>query len=288
MKVYYQIKRKLKLLRLKFRRLQAARRWGKDALAQAPPVLGFAIPKAGSHLIIQILYGLTKIGPFVKPGFPPVNRFEDNTKQNEATILEEIYGMRSGEIRYGYLHPKEPYLSAITASGRASIFVYRDPRDQLVSLVFYAKDMQLDHHMHENFDQVLSTMEERLNVVIEGSDLPDLLMVNVRERYEDYLGWFERDDVLCLKFEDLILDQENTLGKFLDYIDSFGVSLSVSRQEAIEVLSDAVKPKNSGTFRKGQPGDWKNHFTEDNKRRFKAVAGDLLSRLGYEDNDQDW
>jgi len=49
MKVYYQIKRKLKLLRLKFRRLQAARRWGKDALAQAPPVLGFAIPKAGSH-----------------------------------------------------------------------------------------------------------------------------------------------------------------------------------------------------------------------------------------------
>jgi hypothetical protein len=27
---------------------------------------------------------------------------------------------------------------------------------------------------------------------------------------------------------------------------------------------------------------------EENKRRFKAVAGDLLSHLGYEENDQDW
>jgi hypothetical protein len=239
-------------------------------------------------LIIQILYGLTKIGPFIKPGFPPVNRFEDNTKQDEATILEEINNMRSGEIRYGYLHSEEPFLSAITAPGRASIFVYRDPRDQLVSLVYYAKDMQLDHHLHEYFDNELSTMEERLNVVIEGCDLPDLLMVNVRERYDGYLDWFDRDDVLCLKFEDLILDQENTLGKFLDYIKSFGVSYSVSREQAIRTLSDAIKPKKSGTFRKGQPGNWKNHFTEDNKRRFKAVAGDLLTRLGYEEDDQDW
>jgi hypothetical protein len=27
---------------------------------------------------------------------------------------------------------------------------------------------------------------------------------------------------------------------------------------------------------------------EENKSRFKAVAGDLLSHLGYEENDQDW
>ncbi len=288
MKVYYRIKRILKLFRLELRRFQASRRWGKEALAKAPPVLGFAIPKAGSHLLIQILYGLTKFGPFIKPGFPPVNRFEDNINQDITTIVEEINKMRSGEVRYGYFHSTEPFLSAITAPGRASIFIYRDPRDQLVSLVFYAKDMQLDHHMHEHFSNELSTMEERLNVVIEGCALPDLLMVNVRERYEEYLGWFDRDDVLCLKFEDLILDQEKTLGKLLDYIESFGVSFSASRQEAIKGLSDAIKPKNSGTFRKGKPGNWKNHFTDDNKRRFKVVAGDLLTRLGYEENDQVW
>jgi len=53
-------------------------------------------------------------------------------------------------------------------------------------------------------------------------------------------------------------------------------------------LSQAIKPKKSGTFRKGKPGNWANHFTDDNKRRFKAVAGDLLTRLGYEKSDQNW
>jgi Sulfotransferase domain len=40
-------------------------------------------------------------------------------------------------------------------------------------------------------------------------------------------------------------------------------------------------------YRKGIAGDWKNVFTEQNKREFKAAAGDLLIRLGYE-TDDDW
>jgi Sulfotransferase domain len=40
-------------------------------------------------------------------------------------------------------------------------------------------------------------------------------------------------------------------------------------------------------FRKGIAGDWKNVFTEQDKRDFKAVAGDLLVALGYEEDD-DW
>jgi hypothetical protein len=40
-------------------------------------------------------------------------------------------------------------------------------------------------------------------------------------------------------------------------------------------------------FRKGVAGDWKNVFTEQDKRNFKAAAGDLLIELGYE-GDDDW
>jgi len=288
MKIYYRIKRVLKLFRLELRRIQAARRWGKDAINTAPPIFGNAIPKAGSHLLIQILYGLTEIGPFINPGFPPVNRFEDNSAQEIPVIINEITKMRSGEIRYGYFHSEEPYISAVTTPGRATIFIYRDPRDQLVSHVFYATDIHKGHGMHEYYNNVLTSVEERLNVGIEGCQIPGLEYPSVRKRYEDFLGWFEEENVLCLKFEDILLDQENTFGTLLDYLESFGVSFSVSRSEAIKVLSDAIKPKKSGTFRKGQPGNWRTHFTEDNKRRFKAVAGDLLTTLGYEDSDQYW
>lgn len=288
MKVYYKIKRQLKLIRVEIRRWLAARRWGKDELENAPSVFGNSLPKAGSHLLIQVLLGLTEIGPFVNPGFPPVNRFEGNTQLEIPDRIKELNRMRSGDVRYGYAAYKEPLISAISGPGRASVYIYRDPRDQLVSHVFYAKDIHTGHGMHEYYNNVLTTMEERLNVAIGGCDLPGLGLPSIWERYFDHLGWFDRDDVLCLKFEDLILNKEKPLGELLDYIEGFGVEFSVSRSRAIEVLSQSIKPKKSGTFRKGQPGNWKEHFTEENKRRFKSVAGDLLSRLGYEENDQDW
>lgn len=288
MKFYYQVKRQLKLVRLELRRAQAARRWGQDILKSAPSIFGNAIPKAGSHLLIQVLLGLTDIGPFVNPGFPPVNRFEGNTRLELPERISELNRMRSGDIRYGYAACREPLISAITGPGRASVFIYRDPRDQLVSHVFYAKDIHTGHGMHEYYNNVLTTMEERLNVAIEGCDLPGLGLPTVWERYAEHFGWFARDDVLCLKFEDLILNKEKAFGELFDYIEGFGVEFSVSRSQAIDTLSQSINPKKSGTFRKGQPGNWKTHFTDENKRRFKSVAGDLLSRLGYEENDKDW
>jgi hypothetical protein len=288
MKIYYRIKRILKLFRLELRRYKVARRWGKDALAQAPSVYGNAIPKAGSHLLIQVLQGLTEVGPFVNPGFPPVNRFEDNSKLPIPDWLNELKRMRSGEIRYGYTNCIEPFIEPITAPGRASVFIYRDPRDLCVSLVFYATNMHKGHHMHEYFNNELSTMEERLNIVIEGCDLPGLKMANTWERYEGYLGWFEKENVLCLKFEDLILNREKAIDRLLDYLEGFGVEFIGPRSEAIKEVSASIEPRRSGTFRKGKPGNWKEHFTEDNKRKFKAVAGDLLTRLGYEESDQNW
>jgi hypothetical protein len=43
----------------------------------------------------------------------------------------------------------------------------------------------------------------------------------------------------------------------------------------------------SSRSRKGIAGDWKNVFTEEDKRGFKEVAGDLLIELGYE-NSHGW
>ncbi len=286
--LYYRIYRQLKLIRLEFRRRRAARRWGEEALLTAPSVFGNAIPKAGSHLLIQVLLGLTEIGPFVDPGMPPVNRFEGNSRLEIPARVRELEKMRSGEIRYGYAAYREPFLSAITGPGRASVFIYRDPRDVVISHMFYAKDIHTGHGMHDYYNNVLTTIEERINVEIEGCDLPGLGLPSIWERYAEHFGWFEREDVFCLKFEDLILDRDQILNRLLDYIEGFGVKFSVSRLEAIRCLSEAIQPQKSGTFRKGEPGNWKNHFSDENKRRFKIVAGDLLTRLGYEESDQDW
>lgn len=43
--------------------------------------------------------------------------------------------------------------------------------------------------------------------------------------------------------------------------------------------------KLSSHYRKGQPGDWMNHFNEEHRQRFKERYAGLLEQLGYESDD---
>jgi hypothetical protein len=277
----------LKTVRWQARRAQAALRWGPGSLASLPALLGNAMPKSGSHLIIQVLQGLTRLGPFVNPGFPPVNRSEANEKLPEAAVLANILRMRPGDIGYGYIQAREPFLSALTRPDRCSVFVYRDPRDMIVSHVFYATQMHKGHGMHTYYTQVLKTMEERINAAVLGVEEPGAELSSVRAKYEAYLGWLERPGVLCLRFEDLILDQKAALGCLLDYLEARGFQPRLPRDQAVETLQAAIAPRKSGTFRKGKPGNWREHFTEANIALFKETAGDILVRMGYE-ADSNW
>jgi hypothetical protein len=243
------------------------------------------MPKSGSHLIIQILQGLTRIGPFVNPGFPPVNRAEDNRQYSVKGVLENINRMRSGDIGYGYLDARDEYVDAINRDGLASIFVFRDPRDMIISHVFYATEIFQEHGMHEYYTKKLSTMEERINAAIGGVNEDGLELIGVKARYESHLGWLDQSGILCLRFEQLRGNQEQAFNSILDYLESQGFQLEVDRQEARSTLGEAVQPRKSGTFRSGKVGDWRQYFTQQNVDFFKKSTGDLLVKLGYEEDD---
>lgn len=283
---YYAVKRQLKLARWEMRRQAVARQYGAETLASMPVVLGNAIPKAGSHLLIQILLGLTKIGPFINPGFPPVNRDEANRKLTDEQIVKNIQRMQGGDIGYAYLDCKPPFDELLTQPGMAAIFIYRDPRDVVLSEIKYAADIQTKHDLHVYFNQTLTSDEERLNFVIGGSPLPHLPYTGVRKRFLGYIGWLEKP-VLSLRFEDLVQRDQAAYDRLLDYLAGFDFKLTMPRQEAIQTLIDSITPKKSGTFRKGKPGGWKETFSEANKKLFKQEAGDILIQLGYE-KDMDW
>jgi len=244
------------------------------------------MPKSGSHLIIQVLQGLTKIGPFVNPGFPPVNRTEDNQPLSEKGILANIYQMRPGDIGYGYLNANQQYIQALNRPGMASVFVYRDPRDMIISHIFYAIEIFEDHGMNRYYTENLETMEERINAAIYGVNEEGSKLISVKARYDAYQDWLSQPQVLSLRFEDLILKQDISFNKLLNFLEEKGFQAGFERKKAIEELAAAIAPKRSGTFRKGKPGNWREYFTQGNTENFKESTGNLLVQLGYERNNE--
>ena len=71
MNLYYRLKAGSSWSAGELRRGMAAVRWGPGSQSKLPAVLGNAMPKSGSHLIIQVLQGLTRLGPFRQPWLPP-------------------------------------------------------------------------------------------------------------------------------------------------------------------------------------------------------------------------
>jgi hypothetical protein len=146
--------------------------------------------------------------------------------------------------------------------------------------------MYEEHGMHAFYNS-LPDFGARLKVAITGIERNGLKMVSVRQRYEGVIQWIRQARVLCLRFEDLINQRENTLGGMLDEVEKTGYRIPTPRQQAVSALLTGVQPKSSRTFRSGRTGSWREHFTAEHKRLFLDVAGDLLVRLGYEKSN-DW
>ena len=211
---------------------------------------------------------------------------KDGRRRSSDEILSDLKNIPNGVIGWGYLEATKENVSFLASSGRVNYFIYRDPRDMLVSQVFFATDMYEEHGMHAYYKS-LPDFSARLKVAITGIDQDGLRMVSVRQRYEGVFQWLEQKNVMCIRFEDLINNRDVTLNAMLDEVEKTGYKIPTPREEAMKILVDAIQPKKSHTFRSGKTGGWREHFTDEHKKLFKEVAGDLLVKLGYEKTN-DW
>ncbi len=266
---------------------QAVLRWKRLSFHEAPPIFGNSKPKSGSHLLLQILNGFTQIMPYQYVEADPVRTIEKKARRRtEVEILNELKRIPRGVIGWGYVEASPENLSFLCRPDRVNYFIYRDPRDMLVSQVFFATDMNEEHGMHEYYKS-LPDFGERLKVAITGIDQDGLYMVSVKQRYASVFEWLEQPNVMCIRFEDLINKRDVTLDAMLDEVESTGYKIPTPREKALSVLVEAIQPKKSRTFRSGQTGGWREHFTEEHKKLFKDMTGDLLLKLEYE-KDNDW
>lgn len=267
--------------------LQAVVRWRRFSFESVPPIFGNAKPKSGSHLLLQVLNGFCRIMPYRYVEAEPIRTItRDGRRRTAEEILADLHALPHSVIGWGYLEASPENVAFLTQSGRVNYFIYRDPRDLLVSHVFFATDMHEEHGMHAYYVS-LHDFGARLKAAITGVDREGLKLASVRQRYEGVFRWLETPGVMCLRFEDLIEHREATLNAMLDEVEKTGYTIPVPRRQALACLMEAIRPGQSRTFRSGKVGTWREYFTEEHKRLFKDVAGDLLVRLGYEKSN-DW
>ena len=254
-----------------------------------PILLGISFPKSGTHLLNQILLGFSEFAPFAHHIPVSFAAYDGDTgrKRSVDEALDYLNSLRPLDVSAAHLLAWPPVVERVATPDFVPFFIFRDPRDIVVSHVFYIAEMLPDHHHHQYYAEELHSFDERLTVSILGLPDADVEFPNIAERFSFYTDWLDRPEVLALHFEDFIHDRRATLAKVFDHVTKRIPNLPIYREDALDILETSINPKKSPTFRSGKTGEWKKYFTDEHKRIFKEVAGDLLIRLGYED-DGDW
>ncbi|WP_369292740.1 sulfotransferase domain-containing protein [Nocardioides cremeus] len=248
-----------------------------------------SFPKSGTHLLSQIvgaLPGTQDRGEFIAstPSITMRRKPDSSTARRLSRTLD-------GEVVMGHLFWSEAASSVLQDQGIASYFIYRDPRDVVVSEARYLTYMNKWHRMSRSY-RALPDDDERLMLSILGSrdgsaleDYPD-----IAARFSHYQGWISDPSTLSMRFEDLRGPAlpETVKAIVVHYLERSSGPVLPAKVEAIaQDCMLAIDPRRSHTFRKSEPGGWREHFSSEHIEAFKQVAGDLLVRLNYE-RDLSW
>src|SRR5919106_5848211 len=134
-----------------------------------PILLGISFPKSGTHLLDQILLGFSKVAPFS----PRLHSFyaeyegESGHKRAPEQTLEWLESLRPRDVVSAHLFARPEVIAHVSLPAFLPYFILRDPRDVVVSHVFYVTDMEA-RHVHHDYYQSLPDFDARLRVSILG------------------------------------------------------------------------------------------------------------------------
>lgn len=243
-------------------------------------VILVAVPKCGTHLVRRLLN---------VSGMRAAREIFYNTEET-VRILDDMLAACRGDALVTHLQARREYLEVARAHGARVVFITRDPRDQVVSHAFHYR-LHEEHPLHPYFRDEVPELDDAILAVIRGiGPGPWGHLADVDTFFRMFLPWRERDGVYHTTFERLVGPaghgaadaQRSEVEAILAHI-----GFPVATRAAARAVATRVFSKVSPTFRRGQIGSWREHFTARHRAAFKEVAGPLLIDLGYE-RDLDW
>lgn len=241
-----------------------------------------SIPKSGSHLLAKCIYLIDKRTPiWAKKDIAGISQKEINQLNSEYLYC----------IHAAY-QEKNKFL--IEHNNLKTFFIYRDPRDQVVSLANWVIKIESAIPGHHNVPK----LEDLITTLIYGCDgafwtksVPPYR--TVEQLYRLFMPWMNHKQVYIATFEKLVGPQgggslELQLQEIKNIAKHMGKNITDEvAKEISKKIFGYTEGFDSRTFFEGQIGSWKKYFTDKHKREFKEVAGQLLIDLGYE-KDLNW
>lgn len=247
-----------------------------------PVVFGNAMAKSGSHLLAQFLEGIASVSPFVFTAEHPVRTItREGRVRSDRRVVHDLKRLLPGDVGWGYIPARDPFVEILTRSDWISYFIYRDPRDKIISHIYFAMEIHPQHAMRDYY-RSLPNMEERISATIKG--VPGLIG-SIEESYASHRAWFSEAGIVKVRFEDLIRERAETLEMMLAPVFNLFLEAYIGKGALVEHLNEKMSPQLSRTFRAGKTGGWRDHFTPRNIAEFKDFAGELLIEMGYATGD---
>jgi Sulfotransferase domain len=196
-------------------------------------------------------------------------------------------------------------ISAIYPGARV-IHIIRDGRDVAVSAMHHIWNHAKEHAGQlelktEELAKRDTYREDPRRVLGTGEGLfTEARLHSVAESWSTQVGramrygpTFLGDKYAEVRYEDLLEHPEEDVGRLLRFLGADADEKSIKRcveSASFERWSGGRKrgdEESAALLRKGVAGDWRKVFTDQDKRIYKEVAGQMLIELGYE-RDYDW
>jgi hypothetical protein len=255
----------------------------KQTYSGIPPFLMTSVPKSGTYLLHQILTGMPNVTSEQRRN----KRFFSNSNRVDDYFLDHLKRLKQldkNEFGVGHLYYSKKYANMLEQMNIKHIFMYRDPRDVLVSMSYYIANTWTKHSLHKDFNTKYIAPKQRFLALIHGipQKWPDFYSYNIK-----YYEWLNENRSFHISYEEIMKSQESRKRVLIDLINFLwkDVQLPISKEKTLNQMISHINPTQSYTFRSGNIGSWRKEFDTEVKLAFKQNANDLLLKSGYETND---
>lgn len=202
-----------------------------------------------------------------------------------ATLSEWLAAIPAGGYLLGHMGWTSELAPLLEKQGVRHVFIIRDPRAVLASLLSFildTKGMPKPHFLEADFKPL--SPEQRLDLLLEGGEASQagVPVTPFHTIFRHLFAWHQEPSCLLLKFEDLVGEQgggsqqsqeqsvrriANHLGKPFD-------------DELAAHFGDVYNAK-SRTFRKGSIDGWKHSLAPQHIERIQDYCQPLCREAGY-------